>query len=150
MIVADSDFFLLELKPNSIKNAGLGVFAKVDLPEGIIIAKYRSSIFLKEFKNKLTLNNDKCINLNEDAIIVGTNCLVAYINDIINVSASKKNRKLTTYKNIEHNCYFQKFHHKIFVITMKDIKVNEKLFVEYGLKYWQTKINEESSSDNYI
>jgi hypothetical protein len=90
---------------------------------------------LKEFENKLTPNNDKCIILNKDAIMAENNCLAVYVNDIIDVPASKKNRKLITYKNIEHNCYFQKSHHKNFVITMKNIKANEELFVEYGLRY---------------
>jgi hypothetical protein len=54
MITADSDYFLLDLKPSTIPNAGLGAFAKADIPEGIIIAEYRGAIFLKRtFKHNV-------------------------------------------------------------------------------------------------
>ena len=45
MITSDSDYFLLEIKPLTIANAGIGIFAKADLSAGIIMAKYKGPYF---------------------------------------------------------------------------------------------------------
>jgi hypothetical protein len=108
MIAADSDYFLLELKPSIIPNAGLGVFAKADLPQGIIICKYRGAIFLSKLKNKILTMNDRGLILNKDSFIAGSNCVASFINDIIDLEESKKLKKLVPHHNKEYNCFYQR------------------------------------------
>jgi hypothetical protein len=142
MITADSDYFLLQLKPSTIPNAGIGVFAKADIPEGVIIAEYRGAIFLSEHLNVLTMN-DRGINLNQDAFIAGNNCVAGFINDIVDFEESQKNKRIILIPGLEYNCFYKRSHHKMFVITQRDIKEGEELFVEYGNEYWNSRINQD-------
>jgi hypothetical protein len=138
MITADSDYFLLDLKPSTIPNAGLGVFAKANIPEGIIIAEYRGAIFLNEHLNIMHLN-DKCVSLSEDTFIAGTNCIAGFINDIIDFEESKKNKKIILIPELEYNCFIKRSHHKMFVITKREIKEGEEIFIQYGNDYWESR-----------
>ena len=88
MIPSDSDYFLLEIKSSTIANAGIGIFAKADLPAGLSWLN-RGTIFLKETKSK-TFFSDKSINLNKDCFILKDNCVASYINNIVNLEESKK------------------------------------------------------------
>ena len=141
MITSDSDYFLLEIKPSTIVNAGIGLFAKADLPAGIIVAEYRGTIFLKETKSKTVSFSDKSINLNEDCFILGDNCAACYINDIVNLEESKKGKKLILHSDKKYNCRFSKSHHKLFVITTDEIKEGDELFIGYGEQYWLSRWN---------
>ena len=78
MICADSDYFLLELKPSIIPGAGLGVFAKADIDAGIILAEYRGAVFLSELESKINKLNNRCLSLNNDSFIAGTNCIASF------------------------------------------------------------------------
>jgi hypothetical protein len=73
--------------------------------------------------------NDKCVSLSKDTFIVGTNCIAGFINDIINFEKSKKNQKIILIPELKYNCFFKRFHHKIFVITKKEIKEEEEIFI---------------------
>jgi hypothetical protein len=75
MIASDSDYFLLELKLSNIIDAGLGVFTKVDFEAEIIVAEYRGTVFLSEFKDKVLFLNNRGATLNNDSIIAGNNCV---------------------------------------------------------------------------
>ena len=143
MITPDSDYFLLELKPSLIQNAGLGVFAKADLPDGVIVAEYRGSIFLSEFESKIAPLNNKCLTINKDSFIAGNNCVASHINDIIDLEESKKIKDFIKYSDKDYNCKFQRSHHKMFVLSIKPIKEGEELYIEYGKNYWKYLINQE-------
>jgi hypothetical protein len=97
MIYSDSNYFLLELKLSLIKDANLEVFAK---------AKYKN-IFLSEFKNKVLFMNDRRINLNKDAFIVGNNCIATFINNIIDINQSKKVKQLIKLPNFVYNVFIK-------------------------------------------
>ena len=137
MICADSDYFLLELKPSLIPGAGLGVFAKADIDAGIILAEYRGAVFLSELESKINKLNNKCLRINNDSFIAGTNCIAAFVNDIIDLEESKKNKDFIKHKDKDYNCSFQRTYSKMFVVSTKPIKEGEELYIDYGKNYWK-------------
>ena len=142
MIEVDSDYLVLELKPSNIPGAGLGVFAKVDIPAGIILCEYRGSIIFRD-KIDIAKFNNRCLNLNNELTIVGSNCIASFINDAIDLKKiyTKDEIKKINEDNCfpllkEYNCCFQNTLYKSFIVSIKDIKEGEELFCSYGIKYW--------------
>jgi hypothetical protein len=73
-----------------------------------------------------------------------------FINDIIDFNKSKKVKERVNTPNLDHNCVFKKTHHKLFVFTDRKILEGEKLYINYGESYWNTKINEKSSTVDFV
>ena len=137
MICADSDFFLLELKPSLIPGAGLGVFAKADFDAGIILCEYRGAVFLRETEKEIIKLNNRCLTLNNNGFIAGNNCIATYVNDIIDLEESKKNKEFIKHKDKDYNCSYQRTYSKMFIVSTKPIKEGEELYVDYGKNYWK-------------
>ena len=148
MISVDSDYFVLELKPSTIPGVGLGVFAKLDIEPGIVIAEYRGSIILNEDRNVARFS-DRCLYLNKDVIIAGNNCIASFVNDAIQfketytkgeIEEIEKNKHFPLYPDKNYNCVFMKTLFKAFIVTSKPIKQDEELFCDYGIKYWINRV----------
>ena len=147
MITPDSDYLFLELKPSTISNAGIGVFAKEDIEEDSIIAEYRGTITTLD--EQIIRASDKCIILCDDKIIVGNNCVASLINDAIFFKDSYTHeefkditdiKKFPLHKN--YNCKSSWLKHKkVFITSIRPIKKGEELFYSYGFNYWLVRAN---------
>ena len=56
-------------------------------------------------------------------------------------STLKNKKKLILHSNKKYNCQFSKSHHKLFVVTIDEIKESDKLFSEYWEHYWLSRWN---------
>ncbi len=129
----NSSGFALYIDDSKIKGAGLGVFTEDDIPEDTIIDEYRGDL-IQSFEE---LDNDyyyQLIEPNKETGEMGLGvdasklprCYMAMINDA------------TLDKKYENNCMFEDDieNKKVYVISTRDIKAGEELFVSYGDYYW--------------
>lgn len=123
----------LYIDDSQIKGGGLGVYTDQDIPENTIIDEYRGD----KIESFEPIDNDyyyEIIQPNKEINQLGLGvdasalprCYMAMIND-----ASFE-------KELENNCEFQDDIEKktVYVVTMRDIKAGEELFVSYGDGYW--------------
>jgi SET domain-containing protein len=125
---------LIEMRPSSIPGAGTGVFAKNDIPANTQLGYYRGEhLSAEEFENKfrdaglgtyvLTLEDpeDKTKNFYVDGLKKG------------NWTSRINSPKGTLHKaNII-------FYTNGTVVSRRNIKAGEELFVGYGPKYWNNR-----------
>ena len=130
----NSSAFELHIGDSQIKDGGLGVYTDEDIPENTIIDEYRGDK-IEAFES---LDNDyyyEIIQPNKENNQLGLGvdaakfprCYMAMIND-----ASFE-------KSLENNCEFQDDieNKTVYVVTSRDIKAGEELFVSYGDTYWR-------------
>jgi SET domain-containing protein len=131
----NSSEFNLYIDDSQIKGSGLGVFTEDDILEDTIIGEYRGEL-IESFEQ---IDNDYYYQLIEPNKETGQKglgvdasklprCYMAMINDA------------TLDKKYENNCMFEDDieNKKVYVITTRDIKAGEELFVSYGDSYWNS------------
>jgi SET domain-containing protein len=117
-----------------------GLFAATAIPANSIIIEYTgpeidSMTTVMDHENVYVRNDGSCINGNNDA---------RFINDIIDLRqltyAETKNfftkKEIPKHTGYEYNCKFYEYGDRILVISTRDIKPHEELFIEYGFNYW--------------
>lgn len=133
----------LELKNSTIKRAGLGVFAKEDIPSGVFIGKYEGSRYPAYFE--LSEEEATYAYTTEDGngehIIPEKSCIFRYINDVVDFNTSLFCNKRVYLLNYYHNVRFVEFNNLVFIETLNNIKAGEELFIRYGSGYWYGQIS---------
>jgi hypothetical protein len=146
--VIDSDYLYIEKRSSllPIKNAGIGVFAKLNIKNNTIICEYRGPIISEEYYSNF-YHNDKLFdikNINgKEHKIIGNN-ICAYINDCtsaLNRSYTIQAIEMLNNGSIKMNCfdnysynakYVKTFEGKVFVKSINDINKDEEIFFSYG------------------
>lgn len=125
---------LIEIKPSFIEGAGLGLFAKKDIPKGTVIdAYYGKRIDFKEYMSIPVSDYRACyimtINDNEFIEAGEKKNFVSYVNDACG---------LTRIKGIRNNCKFDldQSGKEMLLLSTKNIKAGSELFCPYGKSYW--------------
>lgn len=143
----DSDYFILSIKNSTlpVNNIGLGVFSKANILEGQVICEYRGPI-INNNQFHLFYTNNKLFEIQDyhgnDFKIIGTN-ICSYINDCTSVISN--NYTINEFENItnelflsqcfdnySYNAKYVRQQSKVFIISIKDIKIGEEIFFSYG------------------
>lgn len=124
---------LVEINQSQIPNAGLGLFAKQDIPKDTIIDIYHGKrINGEEFDQIKPFDDTYVMCINDDLYIDGKydKCMIAFTNDA---------RGLTRISGMRNNCYFEMTEdgNNIAMKTSKNIKAGSELFCYYGDTYWR-------------
>ena len=155
----------LEIKTSTIKNAGVGVFAKENIEKNDAVAGYvgveypeRNGKFgintWKEFVNA-GLTDDQIFFLIQHqrykVVIDHKSCMYGYnLKELI--QKCRKDSIMCCGSLINHsdkpNCKLIRCDDAFLVIALRDIKKGEELFIDYGSSYWKShklfdEINEE-------
>lgn len=122
----------VEIKTSIIEGAGLGLFAKKDIPKGTIIdAYYGRRIGLKEYYEISDYRSAYIMTINDNEFIEAgeEKNFVSYINDACG---------LTRNTGIRNNCKFDldQSGKEMLLITTRNIKAGSELFCPYGKSYW--------------
>ena len=143
-----SDYLYIEKRSSllPIKNAGIGVFAKLNIKNNTIICEYRGPIILEEYYLNF-YHNDKLFdvkNINgKEHKVIGNN-ICAYINDCtsaLNRSYTIQAIEMLNNGSIKMNCfdnysynakYVKTFEGKVFIKSIIDINKDEEIFFSYG------------------
>lgn len=137
MLAEDSDYIFLYTAPSKIPDAGIGVFAKQNLPDNMTLLEYRGSIYAGDaFDNwKFALSTIQLDNY----VIVGKS-LASVVNDCLDIKKTTSKENMVLHPNTSYNCVFTRLGNKIFVATCKPIEKGEELYASYGWEYWQERI----------
>ena len=150
-ILQDSDYLDLEIKrstlplpPSVLVN---GLFAKRTFQEKEIIGEYRGPIVEASNSDDPVFDyEDKMLDLNEKYVLLGRSA-VAYANDCIDLKLEKygseeyrqwiEKEEFPKHKNCEYNAEFQFKANKVFLVSKREIKEGEEIFLSYGFEYWK-------------
>lgn len=135
----------LEVKPSTIKGVGNGVFALVDIPGDCIVGIYDGRHFPPGCPTMITENIYCYEKTDGSAIVPGKDCILRYINDIIDLEETKRRNKRVNHPydyNVDfvelskddHIKFFPK--DEVVVSTLRPIKAGDELFIDYGPDYW--------------
>ena len=128
----------LVLKPSRLLAAGRGLFTRETLPPGTFLGEYVGKITDEVSDSE----SDYAFEVADGKTLVpAEDCLLQYINDIIDVDAS-----LNQGTRINHPCVYncESFgsKHKIYIRTIAHISAGCELYFDYGTDYWQYRMRE--------
>ena len=122
----------VEIKESNIPDAGVGLFAKEDIPKNILLTWYKGFITDKSINGKYTWNYDSDIHpkrLKLEADLCPTSNPLPFINTF----ADKEQYKLLNLEAIPIN-------ERLYYKTIKKIKKGEELIIDYkNPKYFSYK-----------
>jgi SET domain-containing protein len=90
-----------------------------------------------------TVDHDN-VYVRSDGTCINGNNNARYINDIIDLrkltyaetEAFFTKKEIPKHSGYEYNCKFYEYGDRVLVVSTRDIKPNEELFIEYGFTYW--------------
>lgn len=123
---------LVEIRTSKIPGAGFGLFAKYDIPKDTVIDYYYGkNLTKKEFNQSEDHECMYIMEINKNHYIDGETekNFISYCNDA---------RGLTRVPGIRNNSYFciTEDGKNMAMVTSRNIKADEELFVFYGSSYW--------------
>lgn len=141
----DDEIHWLRVGPSTIPNAGEGVFATEDFPSGKILCEYAG--YLKKGENVTDEELIYGMYFSDTEMLIGTN-IGSKINDIIDFRMLTFHelmqlileQPLPIHAGMQYNCHFHKFDDQTYIISNRNIKNGEELFVSYGKRYWIDKL----------
>ena len=125
---------IVYFKKSTIRCAGIGAFARKDIPEDMRLGEYQGRILSNE--EALELPNSKSHYLFEINVRKGDNIyvdarLLKYANWCRFVNSIKK-----PHQRKKENVRYYQYGQKIWLKTTRDIKEGEELICDYGDEYW--------------
>ena len=151
-IVQDSDHLDLEIKRSTLplpKHTLInGLFAKRTFEANEIIGEYRGPIVPSEKSDDPIFDpEDKMLELNEKYVLLGRS-IAAYANDCVDLKLEKygseeykkwvEKEEFPKHQGCEQNAEFLFKANKVFLVSKRQIKAGEEIFLSYGFDYWKT------------
>ncbi|MEO6638144.1 MAG: SET domain-containing protein [Ginsengibacter sp.] len=118
------------IKRSQIPKAGKGLFTKVDIPKGAVIAEYEGDITTWKKVQQTNEFNGYVFYINNNHVIDArpyTKSVARYINDA---------KGLTRIDGLENNSRYVNEDSHIFIQATKDIPAGAEIFVSYKKDYW--------------
>jgi hypothetical protein len=167
IIAVDSDFLFMEIKPTSLPaeaNAGLGVFAKVDIGPQEILCEYRGATVPVDVPIASDDIYTTRTSLNELLSIVpqGDRPICAYINDCVVASPEaytgeeldtieRGEAQLKVYPGFAHNsAALITRMGKVFVVSTRAIPAGSEIFFAYGNSYWLARLRSQERDEAWL
>jgi len=119
----------LKVKKSTLPGCGKGLFTKIFIPKGIIIAEHTGKI--TTFKDADVEDNAYLFYVTRNHVIDARekhDALARFAND------ANGPKKIAGFKN---NSKYVVVDKRVFIIAIKDILPTEEIFVGYGNEYWE-------------
>jgi len=114
--------YSLEIRDSTIKEAGLGVFAKAPIPAGTFIDEYKGDYFKRPTSRYyIAITDDLGIDAGSYP-----RCYMGMLNDVI---GSRNEYNCEFLVNVEEK--------RVRVWSTREILAGEELFISYGNEYWK-------------
>ncbi len=120
----------LYIKRSGIPKAGKGLFTKIFIPKGSIIAEYKGKIMTWKKALETDQFNGYVFYINKNHVIDArpyTQSFARYINDAKGITQIDGLRNNTKYVNEDN---------RIFIEAIRDIPAGAEIFVSYKKDYW--------------
>lgn len=122
----------LMVKKSSIPKAGMGLYAKQDIPKGTKLGYYAGVYLNEEQYNKLR-NQDYVWYVKKNLYVDAYPCKKALLRYINSFMSSKQRIRMKKQFNVEPYTY----NGKLWYRTIKNVKAGDELFIDYGDEYWE-------------
>ena len=116
----------VEVKPSSIANAGLGVFAGRDFSSQATVCEYKGRLLATEVAESSSYASDYCLRLSRAWSLDAQHVFSEgkYVND--GIFSQRQNVRFS----VNHRT------RRVVLKALRKISKGEELFVSYGLDYW--------------
>ncbi len=118
------------IKRSGIPKAGKGLFTKIHIPKGAVIAEYEGKITTWKKVQQTNEFNGYVFYINKNHVIDARPCtksVARYINDA---------KGLTRIDGLQNNSKYVNEDNRIFIHAIKDIPAGAEIFVSYKKDYW--------------
>lgn len=116
--------FSVEIKPSTIRGAGLGLFALEPIPSGVVVGEYTGDTA------PFAIPGGYTVEVELDSYYIDAynypRCVMAMIND----PKGSDNRK-----NVEFE--IDRESKRVWIVSLRSIEKGEELFLDYGPWYWK-------------
>jgi uncharacterized protein len=119
------------VKKSHLPGAGKGLFARLFIPKGAVIAEYKGKITTWKEVKQGAGSNVYLYYLNRNHVIDARNykkSKARYANDA---------RGLTRIKGFANNAVYTENGRRVYIESVKDIAPGEEILVSYGKEYWE-------------
>jgi len=122
----------LKVKKSQLPNAGKGLFTTVPIKKGEKIVEYKGEIIeWKDYKKRVDNNEDGyLLFVNRKRCIDAFNTpqhVARYANDAAGLSRTQ---------GLRNNCYYDIVDGRGYIVSTRNIKAGEEIFVNYTKEYW--------------
>ncbi len=122
----------LTVKKSKLPNAGKGLFTDKPIKKGAKIIEYKGEIIdWKEYEKRVLLNKDGYL-----FFINKKRCIDAWSTPQHKARYANDAAGLSRIKGIKNNSDYEIFGDKCFIVSSRDIKAGEEIYVNYTKEYW--------------
>lgn len=122
----------LTVKKSKLPNAGKGLFTDKPIKKGTKIIEYKGEIIdWKEYEKRVLLNKDGYL-----FFINKKRCIDAWSTPQHKARYANDAAGLSRIKGIKNNSDYEIFGDKCFIVSSRDIKAGEEIYVNYTKEYW--------------
>lgn len=122
----------LIVKPSQLPNAGKGLFTTTAIKKGERIIEYKGEIIdWKEYEKRVAEHKDGYL-----FYINKKRCIDAYATPQHKARFANDAAGLTRVKGVRNNCKYDIIDNRCFIVSTRNIKPGEEIFVSYTKSYW--------------
>ena len=122
----------LVVKTSRIPKSGKGLFTNKSIKRGAKIIEYKGEIIeWKEYNDRVKINRDGYL-----FFVNRKKCIDAFSTPQYKARYANDASGLSRIKNIKNNSEYDVFDDKCFIVSTRDIKAGEEIFVDYTKEYW--------------
>ena len=122
----------LTVKKSTLPNAGKGLFTDKPIKKGEKIIEYKGEIIdWKEYEKRVLENKDGYL-----FFINKKRCIDAWSTPQHKARYANDAAGLSRVKGIKNNSDYEIFGDKCYIVSSRDIKAGEEIFVNYTKEYW--------------
>ncbi len=122
----------LIVKKSQLPNAGKGLYSKTDISKGAEIIEYLGEIIdWKEYERRVEKDEDGYLFYINKSICIDAWNTPQHLARFANDAAG-----LTRIKGLKNNCKYVVENNRCFIVSSRNIKSGEEIFVSYTKEYW--------------
>jgi SET domain-containing protein len=124
----------LKVKRSQLPNAGKGLFTETPIKKGQKIIEYKGQIITwKQYKKRVELDRDGYL-----LFVNNQRCIDAYPTPQHKARYANDAAGLIRVKGLKNNCFYDIEKGRGYIVSKRDIKAGEEIFVDYTKEYWDS------------
>jgi SET domain-containing protein len=124
----------LIVKKSKLPNAGKGLFTTKAIKKDSKVIEYKGEIITwKEYDKRVASDKDGYL-----FYINRQRCIDAYPTPQYKARYANDANGLVRIKGVKNNCEYNVIGDKCYIVSVRDIKAGEEIFVDYTKGYWDT------------
>jgi len=122
----------LKVKRSQLPNAGKGLFTETPIKKGQKVIEYKGEIITwKEYGKRVEQHRDGYL-----LFVNNKRCIDAYPTPQHKARYANDAAGLSKVKGLRNNCYYDIEDGRGYIVSKRDIKAGEEIFVDYTKEYW--------------